>query len=156
MSRFLLSLLALGLTLVSGACDTTAVVQAEYPDAVSYAYEPHFVGRWSGRVGGSDGSPGTPGTLELGKLRERKLFGSFKSADGRTEYVLLLDHSMVMSATGGDVPSNRLTFTWQDGRGSRGLGWLLINREETALTGSFGYGETTSGLGTWTLTRADG
>jgi hypothetical protein len=146
----------LGLLAAVAACDGgTSTLVTDYPDAVSYAYDPQFVGRWTGRIGGTDGETGVTGVLELGKLRERKLFGSFRSADGRTEYVLLLEHTHVMSATGGDVPSNRLTFTWQDGRGSRGLGWFLINREATALTGSFGYGDATEGLGSWTLSRVD-
>ena len=47
------------------------------------------------------------------------------------------------------------TFTWQNGLGSRGKGWLLINREDTALTGSFGYGVATEGLGEWSFERTN-
>lgn len=105
------------------------------------------MGEWSGDVGEFTG------TLVMGELGPLSFFGSFRADDGLTEYVLLLEQSTVESPGGGIVPSNRMKFTWQDGLGGRGHGWLLINRDDTALTGSFGYAKATVGLGNWTLAR---
>ena len=62
-----------------------------------------------------------------------------------------------VEATAGDgklAPSNLVEFTWQDGHGDRGAGWLLVNRAGSALTGSFGHGEgVTDGAGSWTFVR---
>lgn len=120
-----------------------------YPTAQAYERDPTFSGEWIGDVGAN------PGTLALGELGPGSLFGSFKADEGVLEYVLLLEQTMVEAAGGGIVPGNRLTFTWQDGLGGRGHGWLLINRDDSALTGSFGYGKATEGLGTWTFVRLD-
>jgi hypothetical protein len=122
---------------------------SDYPPASVYELDPEFAGEWVGDVGGSNG------TLTIGKLDQNSYFGSFVTDDGAVEYTLLLQHSYVTTAEGGEVPSNRTTFTWQDGLGSRGKGWLLINREDTAITGSFGYGQATSGLGDWSFIRYD-
>jgi hypothetical protein len=121
--------------------------QSNYPPPSVYDIDPQFAGEWTGDV------DGLPGTLKLGELDERTFFGSFVTDDGSTEYTLLLEHTYVDTEEGGEVPSNRTVFTWQDGLGSRGKGWLLINREDTALTGSFGYGLATSGLGEWSFER---
>ncbi|NVB39928.1 hypothetical protein G6O69_18940 [Pseudenhygromyxa sp. WMMC2535] len=121
---------------------------ASYPQASIYELEPEFAGEWRGDIGG------LPGVLTIGELDERAYFGSFVTKG--TEYTLLLEHTYVTSEEGSEVPSNRTTFTWQDGLGSRGHGWLLINREDTALTGSFGYGAATEGLGAWSFVREDG
>jgi hypothetical protein len=120
-----------------------------YPPASVYEIDPQFSGQWTGDV------DGLPGLLTIGELDERSFFGSFVTDDGSTEYTLLLEHTYVETEEGGEVPSNRTTFTWQDGLGSRGKGWLLINREDTALTGSFGYGVATAGLGEWSFVRED-
>ena len=125
----------------------TSVQPTSYPPASVYEIDPEFGGEWSGDV------DGLRGTLNIGELDERGLFGSFVTEDGGTEYTLLLEHTYVDTEEGGEVPSNRATFTWQDGLGSRGKGWLLINREDTALTGSFGFGVATEGLGEWSFVR---
>ena len=122
---------------------------SNYPPASVYDIDPEFGGEWIGDV------DGLPGTLTVGELDERSYFGSFVTDAGGTEYTLLLEHTYVVSEDGGEVPSNRVTFTWQDGLGSRGRGWLLINLEDTALTGSFGYGVATEGLGSWSFVRVD-
>jgi hypothetical protein len=129
--------------------DDEAGDDGNYPPASVYELDPEFAGEWAGDIGGS------PGTLTIGRLDERSYFGSFVTDDAAIEYTLLLQHSYVTTAEGGEVPSNRATFTWQDGLGSRGKGWLLINREDTAITGSFGYGQATSGLGDWSFIRFD-
>jgi hypothetical protein len=120
-----------------------------YPAASIYEIDPEFSGEWVGDVGG------VHGTLKVGTLDERSYYGSFVADDGDKEYTLLLEHSYVTTEEGSEVASNRTTFTWQDGLGSRGHGWLLINREDTALTGSFGYGAATEGLGDWSFVRVD-
>lgn len=123
---------------------------SNYPPASVYDIDPEFAGEWIGDVGG------TGGTLMIGELDERSFFGSFVTDDGAVEYTLLIEHTYVDTEDGGEVPSNRTTFTWQNGLGSRGKGWLLINREDTALTGSFGFGVATSGLGEWSFERVEG
>jgi hypothetical protein len=123
-------------------------LQSNYPPASVYEVDPLFTGEWDGDV------DGLPGTLTIGELDERSFFGSFVTSDRSTEYTLLLEHTYVETPEGGEAPSNRTIFTWQDGLGSRGKGWLLINREDTALTGTFGYGVATEGLGQWSFVRA--
>jgi hypothetical protein len=123
---------------------------SEYPTARVYDMEPEFAGEWRGDVDGFQG------ILKIGELDDRSFFGSFVTSDGSVEYTLLLEHTYVDIDEGGEVPSNRAVFTWQDGLGSRGKGWLLINLEDTALTGSFGYGVATSGLGQWSFERVEG
>jgi hypothetical protein len=123
--------------------------QTNYPPASVYEIDPQFAGSWSGDV------DGLPGTLTIGELDERSYFGSFQTSDQTVEYTLLLEHTYVDTDNGGEAPSNRTIFTWQDGLGSRGKGWLLINREDTALMGSFGYGVATQGLGEWSFVRDD-
>lgn len=126
-----------------------ATSQTNYPPASVYEIDPQFAGDWVGDV------DGIPGTLTIGELDERSYFGSFVTTDSSTEYTLLLEHSYVDTEEGGEAPSNRTIFTWQNGLGSRGKGWLLINREDTALTGSFGFGVATQGLGQWSFVRAE-
>lgn len=144
-------LLACGLLLAALGCPGNSVgpstSQSNFPPASVYEFDPEFAGEWIGDV------DGLAGTLKIGVLDERSFFGSFLTDDGGTEYTLLLEHTYVETEEGGEAPSNRTTFTWQDGLGSRGKGWLLINREDTALTGSFGYGLSTSGLGQWSFER---
>ena len=123
--------------------------RTNYPAASVYDIEPEFAGEWAGDVGGA------PGTLKIGVLDEHSFFGSFVTDNGGTEYTLLLEHTYVTAEDGSEAPSNRTVFTWQDGLGSRGHGWLLINREDTALTGSFGYGAATEGLGGWSFVRGE-
>jgi hypothetical protein len=123
--------------------------RTNFPPASVYEIDPQFTGEWVGDV------DGLGGTLNIGKLDERAFFGSFVTDDGATEYTLLLEHTYVDTEESGEAPSNRATFTWQDGLGSRGKGWLLINREDTALAGSFGYGVATEGLGAWSFVREE-
>jgi hypothetical protein len=145
----------LGVLLVAVGCPgvgrgTGGSQGSDYPTARVYDFEPEFAGEWRGDVDGFQG------ILKIGELDDRSFFGSFVTHDGAVEYTLLLDHTYVDTEEGGEVPSNRAVFTWQDGLGSRGRGWLLINLEDTALTGSFGYGVATTGLGQWSFERVDG
>ncbi|MEE9383660.1 MAG: hypothetical protein V3V08_09630 [Nannocystaceae bacterium] len=116
---------------------------------MAFERDPQFAGEWVGQVGQ------VWGVLTLGELEPHRLFGSFVADDGSAEYVLLLEQTLLQSETGGRTPSNRVTFTWQDGLGARGRGWLLINREDTALTGSFGYDSGAHGVGEWTMLRSE-
>lgn len=148
MNRVLLIACVGGLVAAAG-CDRGNTAGPVYPPAEAYEIDPTFAGDWIGDAGSIGGE------LTIGQLSEGEFFGSFQADDERTQYVLLLEQSMVEQPGGGLVPSNRVTFTWQDGLGGRGHGWLLINREDTALTGSFGYDKATAGLGTWTFIRID-
>jgi len=145
--RVLVLGLGLGLGCPASSGGGVGSTASNYPPASVYEIDPEFGGEWAGDV------DGLPGVLKIGELDERSFFGSFQTDDGSTEYTLLLEHSYAENEHGGDSPSNRTVFTWQDGLGSRGRGWLLINREDTALTGSFGYGVATSGLGQWSFER---
>lgn len=142
-----------GLVVLTGAlvgCARTATrVEPIYPEATVYDRDPQFIGEWVGEVGG------VWGILTLGELEPHRYFGSFTADDGSVEYVLMLEQSLVRDDRGAEAPSNRVTFTWQDGLGGRGRGWLLVNREDTALTGSYGYDNAVQGLGDWTLMRSD-
>lgn len=133
----------------SGGGTGGSIRATNYPPASVYEIDPEFAGEWSGDVDGIDG------VFKIGRLDERSYFGSFLTADGNVEYTLLLEHTFVVTDEGSEVPSNRVTFTWQDGLGSRGRGWLLINRDDTALTGSFGYASATEGLGDWSFVRVE-
>jgi hypothetical protein len=123
---------------------------SNYPPASIYEIDPEFAGEWLGDIDGQ------VGTLRIGELDERTFFGSFLTHDGGVEYTLLIEQTYLDTDDGVEVPSNRTIFTWQNGLGSRGKGWLLINREDTALTGTFGYGVATTGLGGWSFERVDG
>ena len=79
----------------------------------------------------------TVGTLEISSLGTGRYRGYFHGDDVEAEYVLLLQQDDV-SVGDQAIPGNRATFNWQDGRGGRGEGWMLINREDSALTGAFG------------------
>ena len=125
----------------------TEIPAPQFPEAVAFEITPDFTGEWYGEVGGMTG------TLLLGDLNAGQLFGSFRSDGDATELVLLLDQVLLESESGGRVLGNRIDFTWQDGRGSRGQGWLMINREDTALTGESGQGERISGHGSWGFVR---
>ena len=137
--------LALGVTL---ACDRRGGGKvAVYPDALAFDHAPHFVGSWSGTAAG------VQGRLTIGELDELRYSGQFEGNGSSVRYILLMDQSLAASESHGAVPSNRVVFTWQDGAGGRGKGWLLINREGTRLTGSSGYVSATEGHGQWALER---
>jgi len=128
-----------------GGTDSATV----YPPADVYEIDPQFAGEWYGDVDGLRGS------LIIGALGERTFYGSFVSEDEAREYTLLLEHTYVEDPNEGELPSNRVTFTWQDGLGSRGKGWLLIDQSDRALSGSFGFGVATRGLGKWSFIRRE-
>jgi hypothetical protein len=87
--------------------------------------------------------------LKIDKLGPARYYGIYQVDGADLRYVMSLDQTVVDDG-GEQVPANRCTFTWQDGTGGRGTGWLLINREDSALTGEFG-----EGAGTWTFIRIE-
>jgi hypothetical protein len=117
------------------------------PPAELYDQPPEFSGEWIGEV------DMTTGALKIDGLAPGKYYGIYEVDGADVRYVLSLEQT-VLEANGVPVVSNRCTFTWQDGHGGRGNGWLLINREDSALTGEFGEGEGDN-QGTWTFIRVE-
>jgi hypothetical protein len=110
----------------------------------------NFAGEWMGEVGA------VAGTLQISELGRGRYYGLFHGESEPMRLSLSIDHKMATDATGAPVPSNLVTFIWQDGRGGRGAGWLLINREDSALAGAYGMSEDRStGLGEWTFIRLE-
>ncbi len=131
--------------LVCATCASAPAAVASFPPAEVWNPVSRFEGQWLGEVAD------VPGTLQISPLGEGRYYGRFAGENIALEYVLSLQQRVQDG-----VPTNLSTMTWQDGRGGRGAGWLLINREDTALAGSFGRGEKrTEGLGTWTFIRLE-
>jgi len=122
--------LALALALAPG-CKDDGTEPSSIPPAAAYETPSDFTGEWIGEV------EGQVGTLTISSLGPGRYRGRYEGEDVKVDYVLLLEQDLVPlgSAT---IPGNRAVFTWQDGEGGRGEGWLLINREDSALTGAFG------------------
>lgn len=129
-----------------------------FPEPEVYATPSNFEGEWIGEVAG------LPGTLKISALGGGRYYGLFRADDGSLQYSLKMNHIMADEASlqgegsGSEEPrpTNLVEFAWQDGRGGQGMGWVLINREDSALTGAFGRGENnTEGLGEWTFIRFD-
>jgi hypothetical protein len=120
----------LALALASG-CRDDGTEAASIPPAAAYETPSNFAGEWIGEV------EGEVGTLTITSLGTGRYRGLYEGEDIEIDYVLLLEQDLV--AVGSDsMPGNRAVFKWQDGRGGRGEGWLLINREDSALTGAHG------------------
>lgn len=139
--------LALALVATATACDKDGDAGPPLPPAEAYDRPADFSGDWIGEVAG------TEGTLVIGRLGPSRYRGVYEVDGAPIRYVLALEQTMV-DVSGAQVPSNRVVFTWQDGRGGRGEGWLLVNRENTALTGEFGEGDGHTGGG-WTFIRLE-
>lgn len=141
-----------GLLLMVGmatGCTGGLATGPSLPPAEAYAAPSDFAGVWVGEIGGK------LGTLNVDDLGQGRYYGLFEADAEVVRYVLKLEQGDAPDANGNPAPSNRASFTWQDGRGGRGAGWLLINREDTALTGEFGYGESYGGGGTWAFVRIE-
>lgn len=126
--------LGLGLVLalaLAPACKDDGTQASSIPPAAAYDAPSSFAGEWIGEV---DGQVGTLTITPLGPARYR---GLYEGEDVEIDYVLLLEQDLVPSGSD-PMPANRALFTWQDGHGGRGEGWLLVNREDSALTGAFG------------------
>ena len=143
MRRFI-SIAALGLAACSGGGpDETTPPAHLYADPVS------FVGEWLGEVSG------IMGTLRVDELEPLRYRGHFRAEDEPMELVLAMERVQMPGPGESLRPTNQVLFTWQDGRGGRGAGWLLINREDTALTGEYGYDPSRGGAGSWTFIRVE-
>jgi hypothetical protein len=120
----------------------------DLPPAQVYDHPVEVEGRWHGEVGGVTGELRVE---ELGDLRYR---GMFEATTIDRRYVMNMKQVEMPAADGKPAPSNLVQFEWQDGHGDRGAGWLLVNREGSALTGTFGRGENnTDGAGAWTFVK---
>lgn len=105
------------------------------PAAEAYDKASNFAGEW---VGESDAMLGS---LKVRTLGAARYYGQFTGDDGQTRYVINMQQSMATPSRGGEpIPGNLVQFTWQDGRGGRGEGWMLINPEDSALTGEIRVG----------------
>lgn len=127
--------------------------ETNYPDPELYDRDVTFEGEWSGEIASM------PGRLEISVLRrdadENLYYGMYRCSTHPVLYVLRLEQVELEDEGGAARLSNLARFHWQDGRGDRGDGWLLINRDGTALTGTYGRGDQhVLGLGQWVFTRA--
>lgn len=117
---------------------SSASVDPSAPVAEAYAKPSDFAGEW---VGESNTVLGSLKVKSLGGGDDgpRRYYGQFTGDDGTTRFVINLQQPLV---TVGDVAiaGNLARFTWQDGRGGRGDGWVLINPEDSALTGEIRVG----------------
>ncbi len=116
------------------------------PPAEAYDVASDFTGQWRGEIDGE------VGLLEIKSLGQGRYRGLYEGQNVRIEYVLLLEQDLVPTGQS-ELPGNRAVFTWQDGHGGRGDGWLLINRADTALTGVSGERGTPEHQ--WTFIRAE-
>lgn len=132
---------------VLSGCDKTHA--PDLPPAEVYVPPAQVHGQWRGEVGGVEG------TLRVDDLAGNHYRGMFVASGISRRYVLNMEQVGAPGPDGLVAPSNLVRFRWQDGRGDRGEGWLLVNREGSALTGSFGRGDgMTSGAGEWTFVRS--
>ncbi len=116
---------------LTSACKHDGATASSVPEAEAYDAPSDFAGTWIGEV------EGQVGTLTISSLGPGRYRGRYEGEAVAVDYVLLLEQDL-MPLGAGLLPGNRALFTWQDGRGGRGEGWLLINREDSALTGAFG------------------
>lgn len=135
--RFVLAALAL----VACKPATGETVDPSVPTAEVYDHGSDFAGAWVGE------SNGVLGTLEVRSLGPGRYYGKFTSDDKLTRFVVNMQQALLAQ-----VPANLVQFTWQDGRGGKGAGWVLINPGDTALAGEIHAGGES---GQWTFVRRD-
>ncbi|MGH1347139.1 MAG: hypothetical protein ACRBN8_36595 [Nannocystales bacterium] len=146
--RFGLRLLGLaGCWAAAEGCDH-AGSEPPHPPPEAYEKPSDFAGAWRGEV------DGIAGQLRIDQLGQGRYYANFRGRKRPERYILSLTQSRAEMGEGETAPSNVCSFTWQDGRGAVGSGWLLINREDTTITGTFGRGGSMSGMGVWTFVRA--
>lgn len=121
--------------------DSTPPPAEVYPEGPS-----NFAGEWVGE------SAGVFGTLAIERQNGDRYSGQFVSDDGLTRFNCDFRQVLATPASGGEAtPSNLAVFVWYDGRGGRGNGWVLINRDDSALSGEIRF----SGPGAWDFVRID-
>ncbi len=144
--RFALRLLPLaGFAAVVGCLGANS--EPPHPPPEAYEVPSDFSGGWRGEV------DGIAGTLRIERLGEGRYYANFRGKDRPERYILSMTQKRADLGSGATALANVCTFTWQDGRGAVGSGWLLINREDTALTGTYGRGGSMSGMGVYTFVR---
>jgi hypothetical protein len=141
-----LHILVVALALAACRTDTTETVDPSLPDAEVYDRGSDFAGAWVGK------SNGILGTLEVKPLGPGRYYGKFTSDDRLTRFVVNMQQPLVAARTGDQLPGNLVKFTWQDGRGGKGQGWVLINPGDSALTGEIRAG---GEVGAWTFVRRE-
>lgn len=134
-------------------------VREPTPEAQLYERPPTFAGIWLGEVAG------VMGELTVRPLGDTRYYGKFTSDDGSINFVLNMRQATVARAEDDEPePGNLVTFAWQDGQGEdactvggcgHGQGWVLINQEDTALSGTLGYGESSSSRGAISFVRVE-
>jgi hypothetical protein len=122
---------------------------ATHPPAEAYDTPSDFAGTWQGEIAGAMGE------LAIAPLGPGRYRATFVADDQPLRYVMALEQPVVANVAGQAMAGNLALVTWQDGRGGRGKGWVLVNRENSALTGSYGRDDATDGLGEWTFIRVD-
>lgn len=141
--------LCLGLVLgLPAGCDP-ANDEPPHPPPEVYEDPSDFSGKWRGEV------DGVGGTLRIDRLGEGRYYANFRGETRPDRYILSMTQTRAEVADGDSELANIASFTWQDGRGAVGGGWMLINRENTTITGTFGRGGAMSGMGVWTFVRGD-
>ncbi|MEZ4379726.1 MAG: hypothetical protein R3A79_00140 [Nannocystaceae bacterium] len=117
------------------ACDHSgSPVTVATPPAELYDAPIEFAGTWRGE------SDEGMGKLEIRKLGNLRYYGRFAADDGLHTYVANMSQETVLQEDARQ-PANVLSFTWQDGRGGVGKGWLMIDQDSAALTGELVYGD---------------
>lgn len=105
------------------------------PMAEAYDKPSDFAGEWVGE------SNGVLGALKIRSLGPGRYYGQFAGDDGQTRFVCNMQQPLVAPVEDAEpLLGNLVRFTWQDGRGGRGDGWVLINPEDSALTGEIRVG----------------
>ncbi len=135
--------------MVVALCGGCPMTQSGPPHPPPAAYErpSDFSGRWLGEVDGIGGS------FRIDQLGDGRYYANFRGKDRPVRYILSMTQARADMGSGDPELANLCEFSWQDGRGGLGSGWLLINREDSTLTGTFGRGTSMSGMGVWTFVR---
>ncbi len=143
------SIQTVGLLAVLGlACQPSEIDETRIPQAEAYENPSQFAGEWVGE------SNAVLGSLKINALGLGRYYGQFIGDDQLTRFVLNLQQPLAARVAGADeIPGNLATFTWQDGRGGKGDGWVLINPEDSALTGEIRIGSVGHTMG---FVRIDG
>jgi len=131
------------------ACKTASggTVDPSHPVPEAYDRGSNFAGAWVGE------SNHVLGTLEVRSLGPGRYYGKFTSDDKLTKFVCNMKQPLVTLADNtSQLPGNLVEFTWQDGRGGQGAGWVLINPADSALAGEIQAGGES---GPWTFVRRD-
>ena len=146
MQRLLVRLVVLVVVMTTAVVAACKPVQtgggSSAPMAEAYGEPSDFAGEWVGE------SNGVLGALKIKSLGPGRYYGQFAGDDGQTRFVINMQQPLVSPVGGGDLLlGNLVRFTWQDGRGGRGDGWVLINPEDSALTGEIRVGSQGHAMG---------